>query len=89
MKHILLTALFQARVLMSINHQHVMNIIKEWHLAHYSTNRGKTDQAVKRGGESIKPECMFAFTCKIEIADSWNLAGKCSTASVWILSSMS
>ena len=45
MKHILLTALFQARVLMSINHQHVMNIIKEWHLAHYTSNRGK---AVKR-----------------------------------------
>ena len=89
MEHILLTALFQERVLMSINHQHVMNIIKVWHPANYSTNRNKTDQAVKRGRGSIKPECMFAFTCKNEIADSWNLAGKCSTASVWILSSMS
>ena len=50
MKHILLTALFQARVLMSINHQHVINIIKVWQPANYSTNRNKTDQAVKRGG---------------------------------------
>ena len=89
MKHILLTVLFQARVVMRINHLHVMNIIKEWHPAHYSTNLGKTDQAVKRGGGSIKPECMFAFTCQSEIADRWNLAGKCSTASAWILSSMS
>ena len=53
MKHILLTALFQERVLMSINHQHVMNIIKVWHPANYSTNRNKTDQAVKRGGEAL------------------------------------
>ena len=63
MKHILLTALFQARVLMSINHQHVMNIIKEWHRAHYSTNQGKTDQAVKSGGGSIELECMTYTVC--------------------------
>ena len=87
MKHILLTVLFQARVVMRINHLHVMNIIKEWHPAHYSTNQGKTEQAVKRGGKALNQS--VAFRCKNEKADSWNLAGKCSTASAWILSSMS